>query len=100
MQGKAYELTDKAYTLSAKELRENYVLACQSMPRSNVVLELPGDLDALERMPVVERAGAIVALRGAPVAVELLCSSIVLLPSPKRRRIFFLLTLDAFDLSK
>jgi NAD(P)H-flavin reductase/ferredoxin len=63
VKGKVYELTDKAYTLSADELRENYVLACQSMPRSDLVLELPGNPESLQRTPVVERAGEIRALR-------------------------------------
>ena len=61
--GKVYELTDKAYTLSADELRDNYVLACQSMPRSDLVLEVPGVPEAMKRTPVVERAGEITALR-------------------------------------
>src|SRR5216683_8421699 len=61
--GKVYELTDKAYTLSADELRENYVLCCQSMPRSDLVLEIPHAPEAIQRLPVVERAGEITALR-------------------------------------
>ncbi|HEV3191548.1 MAG TPA: 2Fe-2S iron-sulfur cluster binding domain-containing protein [Polyangiaceae bacterium] len=61
--GKVYELSDKAYILSGDELRENYVLACQSMPRSDLVLELPSTPEALERTPVVEREGEITALR-------------------------------------
>jgi NAD(P)H-flavin reductase/ferredoxin len=61
--GKVYELTDKAYTLSADELRENYVLCCQSMPRSDLVLEIAHAPEAIERLPVVERAGEITRLR-------------------------------------
>ena len=57
--GKVYELCDKAYILSGEELRENYVLACQSMPRSDLVLELPSIPEALERPPVVEREGEV-----------------------------------------
>ena len=63
LSGKVYELSDKAYALSGEQLRENYVLACQSMPRSDLVLELPSTPEALERIPVVERAGEITALR-------------------------------------
>ena len=63
VKGKVYELSDKAYTLSADELRDNYVLACQSMPRSDLVLEIPGAPEALQRPPVVERAGEITAMR-------------------------------------
>jgi len=55
--GKVYELTDKAYILTADELRENYVLCCQSMPRSDLVLEIAGIPEAIQRPPVVERAG-------------------------------------------
>jgi NAD(P)H-flavin reductase/ferredoxin len=61
--GKVYELTDKAYILTADELRENYVLCCQSMPRSDLVLEIAGIPEAIQRPPVVERAGEITALR-------------------------------------
>lgn len=39
--GKVKELTDKAYLLSAEEIRENYILGCQSIPLSDVTVELP-----------------------------------------------------------
>jgi NAD(P)H-flavin reductase/ferredoxin len=61
--GKVYELSEKAYTLSADELRENYVLACQSMPRSDLVLEVPDAPDVVQRTPVVQRAGEITSMR-------------------------------------
>jgi NAD(P)H-flavin reductase/ferredoxin len=61
--GKVYELSDKAYVLSAEELQENYILACQSLPRAETVLELEGAPAETHRMPVVQRAGAITALR-------------------------------------
>ena len=38
--GKVKELTDKSYLLSAEELQHNYILACQSQPRSDVVIEV------------------------------------------------------------
>ena len=61
--GKVYELCDKAYTLSSEELAENYILICQSLARSEVVLEYGGTLEETERIPVVQRAGAITGLR-------------------------------------
>jgi len=36
VKGKVKELTDKSYILSADELRDNYVLACQSIPQSDI----------------------------------------------------------------
>ena len=38
--GEVRELTDKSYILSAEELRDGYILACQSQPRSPVCVEL------------------------------------------------------------
>ena len=40
VKGKVKELTDKSYLLSAEELRDNYVLACQSIPQSDVEIEV------------------------------------------------------------
>lgn len=39
--GKVRELTDKAYLLSTEEIREGYILGCQSIPLSDVVVKLP-----------------------------------------------------------
>lgn len=39
--GKVKELTDKAYLLSTEEIRENYILGCQSIPLSDVAVQLP-----------------------------------------------------------
>jgi len=39
--GKVRELTDKAYLLSTDEIRDNYILGCQSVPLSDVVVKLP-----------------------------------------------------------
>lgn len=39
--GKVKELTDKSYLLSAEELQENYILGCQSVPRSELVVRMP-----------------------------------------------------------
>ena len=40
VKGKVKELTDKSYLLSAEEIRDNYVLACQSIPQSDVEVEV------------------------------------------------------------
>jgi Na+-transporting NADH:ubiquinone oxidoreductase subunit NqrF len=40
VQGKVKELTDKSYLLSAEELQQNYILACQSQARSDLVIEV------------------------------------------------------------
>ncbi len=39
--GKVKELTDKSYLLSAEDLQANYILGCQSIPRSEVVVRMP-----------------------------------------------------------
>ena len=41
IEGKVYEITDKAHALTAEEMRENYILACQSLARSDLVIEVP-----------------------------------------------------------
>ncbi|MGH7818744.1 MAG: 2Fe-2S iron-sulfur cluster-binding protein, partial [Candidatus Binatia bacterium] len=61
--GKVYELSDKSYALSGEELTRNFILACQSLPRSDVELELPDPPDEIERLPVVERQGTITGLK-------------------------------------
>jgi NAD(P)H-flavin reductase/ferredoxin len=61
--GKVYELSDKAYVLSGEELSQGYILACQSLPRSNVELEVPNPPSELERLPVVQRAGTITGVQ-------------------------------------
>jgi len=48
LKGKVKELTDKSYLLSAEELRDQYVLACQSVPLSDVEVEVAlGAADAV-----------------------------------------------------
>jgi NAD(P)H-flavin reductase/ferredoxin len=58
IEGKVKELTDKSYLLSAEELKQNVILACQSLPRSDLVIEValrPGQASH----PIVERSGTI-----------------------------------------
>jgi NAD(P)H-flavin reductase/ferredoxin len=58
VQGKVKELTDKSYLLSAEELKQNYILACQSLPRSDVVIEVALRQDAPVH-PIIETEGII-----------------------------------------
>lgn len=39
--GKVKALTDASYLLSKEELSQNFILGCQSIPKSDVVIELP-----------------------------------------------------------
>jgi NAD(P)H-flavin reductase/ferredoxin len=60
--GKVKELTDKSYLLSAEELAQHYILACQSRPLSDVVVEVALRA-AAEAHPVVSTQGRIVAMQ-------------------------------------
>ena len=69
VKGKVKELTDKSYLLSAEEIRDNYVLACQSVPQSDVEVEVA--LGAPSALPVAgPAAGRLVAL--APLTHDIL----------------------------
>lgn len=48
IEGKVREFTDKSYLLSKQEIRDNMILACQSAPRSDVVVEFTGWTDNIE----------------------------------------------------
>jgi NAD(P)H-flavin reductase/ferredoxin len=69
VQGKVKELTDKSYLLTAEELQQNYILACQSLPKSDLVIEV-ALRDAQTSHPIVERTGTIVALQ--PLTYDIL----------------------------
>jgi NAD(P)H-flavin reductase/ferredoxin len=71
--GKVKELTDKTYLLSAEELKQNYILACQSQPRSDVVIEVTLREQAAAH-PVIETRGRITACR--PLTHDILHVSI------------------------
>lgn len=61
VEGKVKELTDKSYLLSAEELRDNYILACQSIPKSDVLLAV--DLNSgCPQHPLVECQATIQSL--------------------------------------
>lgn len=48
VEGKVREFTDTSYLLSKQELQSNTILACQSAPRSDVVVEFSGWRDDIE----------------------------------------------------
>ena len=54
--GKVKELTDKSYLLSAEELQQGFILACQSQPRSDVVVEVALQQEA-KAHPVIAASG-------------------------------------------
>lgn len=43
LEGRVRELTDKAYLLSRQEMDAGFILGCQSIPQTNVVVRLPAD---------------------------------------------------------
>jgi NAD(P)H-flavin reductase/ferredoxin len=61
--GKIHELADFAFALSADELAQGFILACQSLPRANLVLDVPVRAGAVAGPPVVARSGRIAGLR-------------------------------------
>lgn len=60
--GKVREMTDKSYILSAEELQQNFILACQSTPLTDVVVEVDISADQGPAHPVVHTHGEITAL--------------------------------------
>ena len=67
--GKVKELTDKSYLLSAGELQANYILACQSHPRSDVTVEVTLEPDSPDHA-VVSTEATIVGLK--PLTADIL----------------------------
>ena len=52
--GKVKELTDKSYLLSKEDLDQNFILGCQSVPKSDVIVELPDNpLQQQERVGTI-----------------------------------------------
>ena len=61
VQGRVKALTDASYILSAQELAQGYILACQSVPREDVIVEVPG-FHPSERSLVYKSGAQVVAL--------------------------------------
>lgn len=61
--GKVRELVDSAITLTAQELRDGYILPCQSIARTSIELEVAGLADMPEH-PLVH-ANAVISLHRA-----------------------------------
>jgi NAD(P)H-flavin reductase/ferredoxin len=69
VKGRVRELTDKSYILSAEELRDNYVLACQSIPQSDIEVDVEL-CDAGTSLPTCRSPGRIA--RMAPLTHDIL----------------------------
>lgn len=63
VEGKVKELTDKSYLLSAEEMQDGYILGCQSVPLTDVVIEAPNVVADGEALPVQSVAGKIAGLK-------------------------------------
>jgi NAD(P)H-flavin reductase/ferredoxin len=57
LEGEVTELTDKSYLLSADEIADNYILGCQSVPKTDVVVSVDG-LSAEDAAPAVTKTTA------------------------------------------
>lgn len=76
--GAVRELTDKSYLLTQEELDAGFILGCQSIPRSDVVVRLPAN-------PLARQSATGTLLRQLPLTHDI--SEIVLqLDSPLRYR--------------
>lgn len=60
LSGRVREMTDKSYVLSSDELKQGYILACQSVPLTDVTVEV--DIAARSAHPVIHTSGVITAL--------------------------------------
>lgn len=62
LSGKVREMTDKSYILSSEELQQNYILACQSIACTDVVIEVDLDKTSRAAHPVIHTRGVITGL--------------------------------------
>lgn len=60
--GQVRELTDKSYLLTEAEMADNIILACQSVPRGDIVVDVPRFSAAGPRHDVIASAATISAL--------------------------------------
>lgn len=63
VEGEVKELTDKSYILRGDEIADGWILACQSVPRSDVVLNVPNLRADDAVLPVVETTAEIRSLQ-------------------------------------
>ncbi|MDI1302612.1 MAG: 2Fe-2S iron-sulfur cluster binding domain-containing protein [bacterium] len=61
--GKVKELTESAYILTAEELKAGYILACQSIPKTDVVVHVDHIDAGAPSHPLVTTGGTITARR-------------------------------------
>lgn len=70
LEGEVKEHTDTSYLLSADEIAEGTILACQSTPRGDVVIEVPG-------LTLEESVGPQVACTGRVSAIDRLGRDVI-----------------------
>ncbi len=73
LQGKVRQLTESAYVLSAEELDQHYVLACQSVPKSPLVVRLPADVRCPPPSAMTAEVLSVRPLTADIVSVRLRC---------------------------
>ena len=63
VEGEVKEMTDKSYLLTAEEMADNYILACQSIPKTAVVVEVPNlNADGRPQHEIKKTDGTIASL--------------------------------------
>ncbi|MEQ9365217.1 MAG: 2Fe-2S iron-sulfur cluster binding domain-containing protein [Leptospirales bacterium] len=68
VEGKVKELTDFSYVLDLDELQQGYILACQTLPRSDVTIEYPTiggqpETELKHSVPIADYAGTVTSSR-------------------------------------
>lgn len=58
--GKVKELTESAYILDQQDLENGYILACQSVPKTNLTIRVDNLINSGESIPVKKLAGQVV----------------------------------------
>ncbi|RLB44466.1 MAG: oxidoreductase [Deltaproteobacteria bacterium] len=109
VEGKVKEFTDKSYLLTKQEIQRNIILACQSTPRSDVVVEIEGWTDSIDDVrgsicnieplthdicevsvelerPMTYRAGQYVTVRATDTDIPARCYSFAHRSEPDGRR--------------
>ena len=84
VEGRVKELTDKSYLLSAEEMQEGYILGCQSVPLTDVVIEAPKVVAGAQTEEVKTVRGKIAGLKNLNHdIVELTICLLYTSPSPR-----------------